>query len=295
MEESPALGPRVWLKCEQMQRSGSFKIRGALNAILSLGPTSLARGVVTASTGNHGRGVATALTAVGGRGTVFLPHTAPAVKIQALRRLPAVDLEFHGDEGGATECHAREVAERDGRAYISPYNDWNVIAGQGTLGLEFARQCPTLDAVFVAVGGGGLIAGVAAAIKALHPETRVIGCWPENSVAMFESMRAGHVVAPPERPTLSDATAGSVEPGAITLDLCRSLIDDCVLVTEPEIASAIRFLVAEHRMIVEGAAGVAVSAFQKTASAYTAQSVGIVLCGGNIGYDTLRTIICQAP
>src|SRR5579872_988065 len=156
VEEGPALGPRVWLKCEQVQRSGSFKIRGALNAILSLPPDSLARGVVTASTGNHGRGVATALTAVGGRGTVFLPHSAPAVKVDALRRLPAVDLQFHGDEGGATECYAREFAKREGRPYISPYNDWSVIAGQGTLGLEFSRQCPTLDAVFVAVGGGGL-------------------------------------------------------------------------------------------------------------------------------------------
>jgi threonine dehydratase len=278
----------VWLKCEQMQRSGSFKLRGALNSILSLSPDALARGVVTASTGNHGRAVATALAAVGARGTVYLPHSAPAVKVRALRRFSNVELVFEGDEGGAAELAARSVAEREGRPYISPYNDATVIAGQGTLGLEFAAQCPSLDAVFVAVGGGGLISGIASAMRC-----QIVGCWPENSLAMYESMRAGEIVAPPERPTLSDATAGSVEPGAITLDLCRSLIDDCVLVSEAEIADAIRFMIAEHQMIVEGAAGVAVAAYRKTAARYAGRSVGIVLCGGNIGYDTLRTIICE--
>jgi threonine dehydratase len=280
----------VWLKCEQMQRSGSFKLRGALNSILSLSPDAIARGVVTASTGNHGRAVATALAAVGARGTVYLPHSAPAVKVRALRRFSNVELVFEGDEGGAAELAARSVAEREGRPYISPYNDATVIAGQGTLGLEFAAQCPSLDAVFVAVGGGGLISGIASAMRC-----QIVGCWPENSVAMYESMRAGAIVAPPERPTLSDATAGSVEPGAITLDLCRSLIDDCVLVSEAEIADAIRFMIAEHQMIVEGAAGVAVAAYRKTAARYAGRSVGIVLCGGNIGYDTLRTIICETP
>jgi threonine dehydratase len=278
----------VWLKCEQMQRSGSFKLRGALNSILSLSPDALARGVVTASTGNHGRAVATALAAVGARGTVYLPHSAPAVKVRALRRFSNIELVFEGDEGGAAELAARRVAEREGRPYISPYNDATVIAGQGTLGLEFAAQCPSLDAVFVAVGGGGLISGIASAMRC-----QIVGCWPENSLAMYESMRAGEIVAPPERPTLSDATAGSVEPGAITLDLCRSLIDDCVLVSEAEIADAIRFMIAEHQMIVEGAAGVAVAAYRKTAARYAGRSVGIVLCGGNIGYDTLRTIICE--
>ncbi|HXB26666.1 MAG TPA: threonine/serine dehydratase [Gemmatimonadaceae bacterium] len=280
----------VWLKCEQMQRSGSFKLRGALNSILSLSPDAIARGVVTASTGNHGRAVATALAAVGARGTVYLPHSAPAVKVRALRRFSNIELVFEGDEGGATELAARSVAEREGRPYISPYNDATVIAGQGTLGLEFAAQCPSLDAVFVAVGGGGLISGIASAMRC-----QIVGCWPENSVAMYESMRAGEIVAPPERPTLSDATAGSVEPGAITLDLCRSLIDECVLVSEAEIADAIRFMIAEHQMIVEGAAGVAVAAYRKTAARYAGRSVGIVLCGGNIGYDTLRTIICETP
>jgi threonine dehydratase len=286
---------KVWLKCEQLQRTGSFKIRGALNCILSLDRGALAKGVVAASTGNHGRSVATALTAIGAKGTVYLPRSAPEVKVAALRRLPAVELVFHGDEGGETEIFARAVAEREGRPYISPYNDAAVIAGQGTLGLELVAQCPPLDAVFVTVGGGGLMSGVATAVKSLSPRTRIIGCWPEHSITMYESMRAGHVVTSPELPTLSDATAGSVEPGAITLDVCRALIDECVLVSEAEIAEAIRLLIAEQRMIVEGAAGVALAAYHKNADRYAGQTVGIVLCGGNIGYTTLTSVLCQTP
>jgi threonine dehydratase len=297
VEESAALGDavgaRVWLKCEQLQRSGSFKLRGALNRILTLPPDALVRGVVTASTGNHGRAVATALTLVGGRGTVYLPTTAPAAKVAAIRRFPAVDVEIVGDESGATERHARTVADRAGRFYVSPYNDPEIIAGQGTIGLELAAQCPPLDAVFAAVGGGGLISGVAIALAGIRPTTRIIGCWPENSVAMYESMRAGRVVATEERPTLSDGTAGGIEPGTITLDLCRSLVQECVLVSEAEIADALRFMVAEHRMVVEGAAGVAVAAFRRIAPRLAGQRVAIILCGGNIGGDTLRGILSR--
>jgi threonine dehydratase len=217
------------------------------------------------------------------------------VKVRALRRYPSVDLEFYGDESGATERHARAVAEREGRPYVSPYNDAAVIAGQGTLGLELLEQCPPLDAVFVAVGGGGLISGIATALagRAGGRKPRIVGCWPANSVSMYESMRAGRVVETEERPTLSDGTAGGVEPGAVTLELCRALIDECVLVSEAEIADAVRFLVAEQRMIVEGAAGVAVATFRRVAPSYAGQTVAIVLCGGNIGYDTLRGIVCE--
>lgn len=298
VEESAALGEpsraHVWLKCEQLQRSGSFKLRGALNRMLTLPREELARGIVTASTGNHGRAVATALDIVGARGTVYLPTTAPEMKVRALRWFPAVEVEIVGDDSEVTERHARAEAERTGRPYISPYNDPAVIAGQGSIGLELVAQCPPLDAVFVAVGGGGLVAGIATVLKALRPTARIVGCWPANSVAMYESMRAGRVVATEERPTLSDGTAGGIDADAITLDLCRALIDECVLVSEAEIADAIRLLVAEHRMIVEGAAGVAVAAFRKVAPQYAGKTVAIVLCGGNIGYETLRRIVCGA-
>jgi threonine dehydratase len=287
-----AAAAAVWLKCENLQHTGSFKLRGALNKVLSLPADALARGVVTASTGNHGRGVAHALSVVGARGTIYLPTTTPAGKLAALRRYPSVTLEIFGDESGATEAHARAVATQRGQVYISPYNDLEVIAGQGTIGLELDRQCAALDAVFVAVGGGGLISGIAASLRARRPGVRVIGCWPETSRALYEALQAGKIIDVPEQPTLSDATAGGVEPDAITFELARELIADRVLVSEAEIADAMRLVLAEHHMAVEGAAAVAVAAYRKTAAQHAGKSVAIVLCGGNISHSTLRSVIC---
>jgi threonine dehydratase len=288
-----AAASAVWLKCENLQHTGSFKLRGALNKVLSLTPDALARGVVTASTGNHGRGVAHALSVVGARGTIYLPTTTPAGKIAALRRYPCVTLEFHGDESGATEAHARAVATERGQVYISPYNDLEVIAGQGTIGLELDRQCAALDAVFVAVGGGGLISGIAASLRARRPDVRVVGCWPENSPALYAALQAGKIIDVPEQPTLSDATAGGLEPGAITFELARELVTDHVLVSEAEIADAMRLMLAEHHLVVEGAAAVAVAAYRKTCARYAGKSVAIVLCGGNVSYSTLKRVVCD--
>jgi threonine dehydratase len=301
VEQSPVLSSpsagdaaasTVWLKCENLQHTGSFKLRGAMNKVLALPPDVLARGVVTASTGNHGQGVAHALSVVGARGTIYLPTSAPESKVAALRRYPSVTLELHGVESGATEVHARQVAAQRGQVYISPYNDLDVIAGQGTIGIELDRQCPTLDAVFVAVGGGGLISGIAAGLRARRPEVRVIGCWPESSPAMYAALQAGRIIDVPEQPTLSDATAGGLEPDAITFNLARELVRDCVLVSEDEIRDAIRLMLAEHHIAIEGAAAVAVAAYRKTAASYTGQSVAILLCGGNIGYSTLKSVLC---
>jgi threonine dehydratase len=284
----------VWLKCENLQHTGSFKLRGALNKILTLPPEALARGVVAASTGNHGRGVAHALAGLGARGTIFLPSTAPPAKLDALRRYPSVTLEIRGGESAETEAYAREVAARTGRAYISPYNDLDVVAGQGTIAVELWQQCPNLDTVFVAVGGGGLISGIAAYLKSKNLNLRVVGCWPEHSPALYAAIQAGRVVETPELPTLSDATAGGIEPGAVTLDLARELIDDYVLVSEAEIAEAIRLILAEHHVAIEGAAGVAVAAYRNTAAQYAGRTVAIVLCGGNIAYSTLTSVICAS-
>jgi threonine dehydratase len=281
----------VWLKCENLQYTGSFKLRGALNKLLTLAPDVRERGIVTASTGNHARGVAQALTLLGTRGTVYLPTTASAAKVERLKQYSGVTLEFHGTDGGATEVHARAVAERTQRAYVSPYNDWDVVAGQGTIGVELLRACPQLDAVFVSVGGGGLIGGIASFLKAKNPAIRVIGCWPQSAQALYAALQAGRIVEVADQPTLSDATAGGVEPGAITFDLARRLIDECVLVSEAEIAQAIRFVLEEHRLVIEGAAGVAVAAYRQCAARYAEKTVAIVLCGGNISPDTLGTVI----
>jgi threonine dehydratase len=283
---------RAYVKCENVQHTGSFKLRGALNKILLLPPETLAQGVVAASTGNHGRGVAHALAAVGGCGTIYLPTTAPASKVEALRHYPSISLEFHGADSAATEAHARDVADRSGRVYISPYNDLDVIAGQGTVGVELWRQCPAVDALFVAVGGGGLAAGVACYLKARNPSVRVIGCWPEHAPALHAALELGRIVEIQERPTLSDATAGGLEPEAVTFDLARTLIDEHVLVTEDEIAAAIRFVHAKHEMVIEGAAGVAIAGYRKAAARYSGRTSAIILCGGNIASSTLASLLC---
>lgn len=287
-------GGCVWLKCENLQHTGSFKVRGALNKILSIPREDLARGVVASSTGNHGLGVAYSLSMIKARGTVFLPTTSSKSKIAALKNYPSVKLQFFGADAAAAESYAREIATRKQRAYISPYNDLDVIAGQGTIGIELERQCPSLDAVFVSVGGGGLISGIASYLKERHSTLRVVGCWPENSPVLYSALKAGKIVDVPEQSTLSDGTAGGIESGTITFELVRDLVDECVLVREDEIADAIRLVLADHKLAIEGAAGVAVAGYMKTMERFAGQNVAIVLCGGNIAYETLYSIICQS-
>jgi threonine dehydratase len=296
MIEATALGRRlghrgrVFLKCENLQPTGSFKIRGALNKLLSLGREERDRGVIAASTGNHGTAVAYALGITGGSGTVYVSTTARESKLRAMRDL-GVAIETYGDDPADSERRAREVADAERKVYVSPYNDADVIAGQATCGVEMIEQVPDLDAVIVAVGGGGLVSGIGLALRASESKARIIGCWPEHSQSLYQSIVAGRVVSWPELPTLSDATAGGVEDGAITLDLCRSLIDESILVTEGEIAQGVRDMLERARLLVEGAAGVAVAAFRRLAPSLEGANVGIVLCGGNVSLRALRLML----
>lgn len=290
---SQAAQARVWLKLENLQHTGSFKVRGAMNKLLSLSAEEKARGIITASTGNHGAAVAYGLRALKLPGTIFVPENVSPVKAAAIERFGA-ELQHHGTNPLETELHARRYAEERGLVYISPYNDAAVIAGQGTIGVELARQCPQLDAVFVAVGGGGLAAGVAGYLKAaLSRQIKIIGCLPENSPEMAASVAAGRFVAMEPLPTLSDGTAGGFEPGAITFDLCRELIDEFVLVSEAEIAAAMRSFIETHHLLIEGAAGVALAAFEKMKERFRDSNVVVILCGANISLKTLRAILCN--
>jgi threonine dehydratase len=196
-------------------------------------------------------------------------------------------------DGLLAEQTARREAHSSRREYLSPYNDADVIAGQGTIAVEVLRQLPRVDAIFVAVGGGGLISGIGSHLKAASPGTQVVGCWPRNSRAMFECMRAGRVVDVPEQPTLSVSTAGGVEEGAITLPLCQRVIDRSVLVSEEEIMDVLRPTYREDGQLVEGAAGVAAAAFRQIAADYLGKTVVILLCGGNVD-ATLAARIKQA-
>lgn len=287
---SAASGSVVLLKCEHLQPTGSFKVRGAANKIRVLSDAARRTGVITASTGNHGLAVARAGALAGVTVSVYVGSSAAPQKIAAIRTLGADVITVEGSPLEA-ELQARRQAELQGKTYISPYNDLDVVAGQGTIGVELARQAPDLEAVFVSVGGGGLISGIGTALKRLSPATRVVGVWPENSPCMLEALKAGEVVDTAERPTLSDATAGAVEPGAVTLPICKEVIDESLIVNEREIGAAMRAVAEMDHWIIEGAAGVAVAGLLKRASAYRGRKVAAIVCGRNIALDKfLRAI-----
>ena len=291
-----ALAPHAHFKCENLQRTGSFKIRGALNKVLLLSAQERDRGVVTSSTGNHGLAVAEALRLTGGRGTVVVSDAASPYKIERLTKAGLEVVVSTGDPMAA-ELEARALADGEGRVYISPYNDADVLAGQGTVVVELLDQLSDVEAVFVAVGGGGLIAGIASYLEAFAPNVSVIGCWPEQAAAMYQSVRAGRLIEVSDEPTLSDGTAGNIEPGAITFPYCRDLIDELVLVSEDEIASAMRDVMLTDRMVIEGSAGVAVAAWRKFVAGrprLADRESAVVLCGGNVSASTLSTVLAGA-
>ena len=285
----------VRLKSEHLQHTGSFKARGALHKVLCLTPEVRGRGVVAASSGNHGAGLAWGCRLTGVPAVIYVPEQASPTKVAMIRRYGA-EVRFFGVDGLDTEEHARAVAEREGQVYVSPYNDLEVLCGQGTIGVEMADQVGTLDAVIVAVGGGGLIGGIAAYLKQVMPGVRVIGALPANSPVMAESVAAGHIVVRKSLPTLSDGTAGGIEEGAITFPVCQALVDEWVLVGEDEIASAMRRFIEDHHQLVEGSAGVALAALERRAAAGGAlglggERVGVVLCGANISNTRLMQVL----
>ncbi len=294
VDRSPELdrltGATVHLKLENIQHTGSFKLRGAMNKVLSLPDEERRGGVVAASTGNHGAGVAFACREAGIPCRVFVPEGSSASKLAAMRSYGA-SVEEAGNDGVVSERLARRFARDRGLAYVSPYNDAQVVVGQGTIGEELARQVEALDAIFISLGGGGLISGVAGYLKALRPGLEVVACSASNSAVMYESLRAGEILDLESLPTLSDGTAGGVEEGTITFPLCRELIDRHVVVPEAEIAAALRLMIERQHLLVEGAAALAVAALLAAGDRYRDASVAVVLCGGNISVKTLRTVL----
>ncbi|HEY3556686.1 MAG TPA: threonine/serine dehydratase [Kribbella sp.] len=285
---SDELGADVVVKCEHQQRTGSFKARGSMAKILTLSDEQRQAGVVTASTGNHGLGVGNALATLGGHGIVYLPENAAPGKVAALRRL-GLELRAKGNDTGALELEARAYAAEHGLTYVPPYNDPEIVAGQGTTAVEMIEQLggASLDAVVVAVGGGGLISGVAAVLKQHLPGIRVYGAQPAADDAMAASVRAGRIVQVDARQTLSDGTAGSVEPGSITFDLCRELVDDWVLVGEDAIRAALRTVIDTEHQLIEGSAAMAFAAVRERRTELQGKRVAVVSCGGNISSSTL--------
>lgn len=286
---SDMVGAQAFLKLENLQLTGSFKVRGAFSKILSLDSEVRGRGVVTASTGNHGLAVAHVLRHLGLDGTVFVPTTVAAGKLARIRQA-GLRVEITGGDPSEAELAAREHAAEQGLSYVPPYNDLEVIAGQGTLGIELVRQIGHIDDLFIAVGGGGLISGVAAHLKTLNPALRVIGCQPHNSKVMCESVRAGRILKLASEPTLSDGTAGGLDPSAITFELCRTLVDDFVTVSEDDIRRCLRLIADEHHLLIEGAAAVAVAGLLQYGNALRGRTAAVVLCGGNVDFQTLMRV-----
>ncbi len=275
---------KVWFKCEHLQQTGSFKLRGAANKILSLSSEKAAKGVITASTGNHGMGVALACMKRNVKVSVFVPEDASPIKLDTIRQYGAQIIKVSGDALDA-ELAAGNEAGQTGKEFISPYNDVEIIAGQGTVGLEIFNKKDDFDGVFVSVGGGGLISGIGSYLKQKSPQTLIEACWPANAPAMFECLKAGEIIDIKEEQTLSDGTAGGVEPGAVTFSICREVIDHKILVSEKEIKTAMKLMAHYERFIIEGAAGVALAAFLKLADKYKNKNVAVVLCGRNILLD----------
>ncbi len=294
LDESGVLSERTdttfLLKCEHLQRTGSFKLRGALNRVLLLNDEEREKGIVASSSGNHGIATAYAARAGGVDATIYLPDSVSPLKLANMQRLGANTVVVPGVYAKCEKAAYAAVA-REGKIFFSPYSHPDVIAGQGTIGLELDLQCPDLAAVYASVGGGAFIGGIGSYLKAKRPDVEIIGCWAENASAMHQCLEKGEIFDVDESETLSDGTAGGIEKGALTFPICQQVIDRYVLVNETEIASAMREIAANERFIIEGSAGVAVAAALKTASDYRGRKIAVVICGRNIDLNTFRTVL----
>jgi threonine dehydratase len=292
MEESRSLaagtGGGVRLKCENLQRTGSFKVRGAFNRMSGLTDDEKARGVVAASAGNHAQGVALAAQALGIHATVFMPEGAPIPKERATREYGA-DVLFRGRYVEDSLAEARAFQERTGAVLIHPFDNVDVVAGQGTCGLEILEQAPDVETIVVPCGGGGLLSGIAVAAKALRPGIRVVGVQAAEAAAFPASLEAGHPVALPAMATMADGIAVGV-PGEVTLALVRELVDEIVTVSEASLSRAVLATLERAKQVVEPAGAAAVAAILDDPARFDTPTVA-VLSGGNIDPLLLGKVI----
>ena len=290
---SAALGHRVWFKREDLQPVFSFKLRGAYTMMAKLAPEALARGVVAASAGNHAQGVALAAGRLGCRAVIVMPATTPQIKVDAVRRLGG-EVRLHGDTFDDAAACARRVVQEEGLTPIPPYDHPDVIAGQGTVGLELLRQRPRgLDAVFVPVGGGGLIAGVATAIKRLQPAIKVIGVEPADSDSMARSLEAGRPVKLDHAGIFADGVAVR-QVGDLPFQLCRGAVDEMVRVGTDEICAAIKDVFAENRTVLEPSGALSVAGLRRWGQGRSSLDLAAILSGANLNFDRLRFVAERA-
>ena len=279
----------VYLKLENQQLTKSFKIRGAANKILRLTEEEKAMGIVAASSGNHAQGVGLIAKELGVNVTIVVPENTPEVKINEIKQY-GVDLLISGDEFMEAEMKAREIEKEKGMTLVSAYNDLDIIAGQGTIALEMIEEVPELDTILVPVGAGGLMAGVGLVYKQAT-DTKIVGVQGKTSPVMYESIRAGYIHDIPLDDSIAEGLHGGIEKDAITFDICRDVIDDWVLLSEAEILNAIKYLLIECHMLVEGAGAVGVAAILSDPDRYKGRKIGVVISGGNLDINTIQEII----
>ncbi|MFG6446872.1 threonine ammonia-lyase, biosynthetic [Roseateles sp. BYS180W] len=295
LDEAKALSRRlnnkVWLKREDTQAVFSFKIRGAYNKMAHLSQQRLARGVICASAGNHAQGVALSARKLGCRAVIVMPTTTPKVKVDAVQQLGG-EVVLFGESYSDAYVHAKAMEVQQGLCFVHPFDDPDVIAGQGTIGMELLRQHPgPIDAVFVAIGGGGLISGVAAYLKAVRPEIKVIGVQTKDSDAMLRSVKAGRRITLPEVGLFADGTAVK-QVGEETFRICRELVDDYVVVDTDAVCAAIKDVFADTRSILEPSGALGVAAMKKycAENAIKGQTLIAITCGANMNFDRLRFV-----
>ena len=287
---SDQIDGEVWLKLDLAQRTASFKYRGAVNKVLSLTEDELDAGVVTASTGNYALAVAEAMRQRGRRATVYVARDMEESRLNILKS-HGLDLVIHGDLAWDAELEARRVGEREGKTYVSPYNDPIVVGGQGTCGLEISEQLPDLDAAFFACGAGGLLTGSSGWLKSHNPDIETYGVSPANSPVMYESVRNKKMITMDTEATLADTCAGGVDLDSVTLDLCLRYVDEMMLLTEDEIAASIRLLFEQHRLVSEGSGALGAGGLLNRKEQLKGKKVVAVVCGRNVDLEVFKKII----
>lgn len=290
LEEAPGLGAFARLKLENINQTRSFKVRGALNAMLNLDDAARRRGIVTASSGNHAQGIAYAAYRSGVSARILMPPSTPKRKVAGVQRYGA-EAVLHGPTYDEAEREARRLEREQGFTFISAYNHPDVISGAGTIGLEIAQQCPEVARVIVNIGGGGLIAGVATALKFFNPNIEVIGVCAEHAPAMYNHFYQKQL--PQNYHTLAEALSGDIEENSITIDLTLKHVDEVVLVRESLISEAIRWMLFEQGWVVEGGGAVSVAAVLGGMITLDARPTVIIVSGGNIDEPVLRRVIAR--
>jgi threonine dehydratase len=288
---SEMCGGEVWLKLENQQLTGSFKIRGALNKLLQLTGEERRRGVVAASSGNHAQGVGHAARMLGIDANIIVPSNTPRVKIEAIESY-GVELIVHGEEYMEAERMAREMEAKEGKTFVSAYNDHQVIAGQGTIGLEILEANPDLDAILVPVGGGGLISGIGCAVKGIDEGIEVLGVQSVASPVMYESIRRGRIADIEMEESVAEGLHGGIEQGSVSFEMCREHVDDYILVQEDTIVQAIVDLIRRQRQVVEGAGAVGVAAIMEDRERFRDRRTAVVVSGGNLDFGFVMDALC---